>query len=174
MGEVPLVSQGERSPSDLKHPPDQAALTPVRMLPACMIRTRAEEKLASKAGRMNKTLALNEDVQQVQPRSMDEIERRASRITRHESRLFRRRAVVPSPEATAARITVFMVFPKHESRDTCLPTRQANHGFPAFSTEALQSCFGRPGRRSMTTGRLDRLALAEEKLRKKRRKKSRR
>ena len=124
------------------------------MLPACMIRTRAEEKLASKAGRMNKTLALNEDVQQVQPRSMDEIERRASRITRHESRLFPRRAVVPSPEATAARITVFMVFPKHESRDTCLPTRQANHGFPAFGTEALQSCFGRPGRRSMTTGRL--------------------
>ena len=125
------------------------------MLPACMIRTRAEEKLASKAGRMNKTLALNEDVQQVQPRSMDEIERRASRITRHESRLFPRRAVVPSPEATAARITVFMVFPKHESRDTCLPTRQANHGFPAFGTEALQSCFGRPGRRSMTTGRLE-------------------
>ena len=100
-------------------------------------------------------MALNEDVQQVQPRSMDEIERRASRITRHESRLFPRRAVVPSPEATAARITVFMVFPKHESRDTCLPTRQANHGFPAFSTEALQSCFGRPGRRSMTTGRLE-------------------
>ena len=48
-----------------------------------MIRTRAEEKLARKAGRMNKTLALNEDVQQVQPRSMDEIERRASRITNH-------------------------------------------------------------------------------------------
>ena len=91
----------------------------------------------------------------MQPRSMDEIERRASRITRHEPRLFPRRAVVPSPEATAARITVFMIFPKHESRDTCLPTRQANHGFPAFSTEALQSCFGRPGRPSMTTGRLE-------------------
>ena len=96
----------------------------------------------------------------MQPRSMDGIERRASRITRHESRLFPRRAVVPSPEATAARITVFMVFPKHETRDTCLPTRQANHGFPAFGTEALQSCFGRPGRPSMTTGRLDRLAVA--------------
>ena len=63
---------------------------------------------------MNKTLALNEDVQQVQPRSMDEIERRASRITRHESRI------------TA---------------------------FPAFSTEALQSCFCHPGLPSMTTGR---------------------
>ena len=93
-------------------------------------------------------MALNEDVQQVQPRSMDEIERRASRITRHESRLFPRRAVVPSPEATAARITVFMVFPKHETRDT-------NHGFPAFGTEALQSCFCRPGLPSMTTGRLE-------------------
>ena len=33
---------------DLKLPPDQAALTPDRMFPACMIRTGAEEKLAKK------------------------------------------------------------------------------------------------------------------------------
>lgn len=34
------------SGSDLKRPPDQAALTPVRMFPACVIRPQAEEKLA--------------------------------------------------------------------------------------------------------------------------------
>ena len=72
--------------TDMKHPADQAAFTPIRMSPACMIRTRAEEKLARKAGRTNKTWALNEGLQQAQPRSMGEIERRASRITRHESR----------------------------------------------------------------------------------------
>ena len=32
--------------SGLKHPPDQAVLKPARMFPYCMIRTRAEEKLA--------------------------------------------------------------------------------------------------------------------------------
>ena len=53
------------------------------MFLAGMIRTRAEEKLARKAGRTNKTLALNEGLQQAQPRSMGEIEGRASRITSH-------------------------------------------------------------------------------------------
>ncbi|MDE0167853.1 MAG: hypothetical protein OXL36_22345 [Bryobacterales bacterium] len=32
-----------------KHLPDQVTLTPVRVFPACMIRTRAEEKGASQA-----------------------------------------------------------------------------------------------------------------------------
>ena len=50
------------------------------------------------------------------------------------------------------RITAFMFFTKHETRDT-------NHGFSritactAFGTEALQSCFSRPGLPSMMTGR---------------------
>ena len=101
-------------------------LTPIHMFLACMIRTRAEEKLARKAGRMNKTWALNEDVQQVQPCLMDEIERRTSRITnhgflqdtRHETRFF------PVPPATPRRATPRPAngfFTRHETRNT-------NHG----------------------------------------------
>ena len=52
--DLPRHLRGKGNPghdpaSDLKHPPDQASLTPAPMFPACMIRTRAEKKLACNA-----------------------------------------------------------------------------------------------------------------------------